>query len=64
MKSERKSVQPAKIKGNIIFSDIRNPSKNFTPLFAEAAKSRTLTENHEQQGRDGDEVERCLPQTT
>ena len=40
------------------------PQKRCTPLFGEVAKFRTVTENQEQQGRDGDEVERCLPQNT
>ena len=34
---------PAKIKRKIVFSDLRNPPKNFTPLFGEVAKFRTLT---------------------
>ena len=46
-------------------TDLRNPpNKNFTLLSGEVAKFRTVTENQEQQGRDGDEVERCLPQNT
>ena len=39
---------PEKIKRKIVFSDLRNPPKNFTPLFGEVAKFRTLTEKDEQ----------------
>ena len=64
IKNHEKDAQPAKIKRKIDFSDVRNPQKHFTPLFGEVAKFRTLTEKAEQQSRDGDEVERCLPQNT
>ena len=63
-KNEEKDAQPEKIKRKIDFSDLRNPHKNFTPLFGEVGKFRTLTEKEEQQGCDGDEDERCLPQNT
>ena len=61
-KNHEKDAQPAKIKRKIDFSDLRNPQKHFTPLFGEVEKFRTLTEKAEQQSRDGDEVERCMPQ--
>ena len=64
MKNQEKDAQAEKIKPKIDFSDLRNPRKKFTPLFGEVAKFRTLTEKEEQQSRDGDEVERCLPQNT
>ena len=63
-KNREKDGQPEKIKRKIDFSDLRNPQKHFTPLFGEVAKFRTHTETAEQQSRDGDEVERCLPQNT
>ena len=64
IQNQEKDVQPERIKGKIVFSDLRNPPKIFTPLFGEVAKFRTLTENQEQKSRDGDEVEHCLPQNT
>ena len=64
IKNHEKDAQPAKIKRKIDFSDLRNPQKHFTPLFGEVKKFRTLTEKAEQQSRDGDEVERCMPQNT
>ena len=63
-KKQEKDAQPEKIKRKIDFSDLRNPQKNFTPLFGEVAKFRTLTEKEEQQSRDDDKVEPCLPQNT
>ena len=63
-KNQEKDVQPDKIKREINFSDLRNPRKHFTPLFGEVAKFRTLTEREEQQSRDSDKVERCLPRNT
>ena len=62
--NQEKDAQPEKIKRKFDFSDLRNPPKNFMPLFREVAKFRTLTEKEEQQSRDGDLVERCLPQNT
>ena len=64
IKTKRKKVQPEKMKQKIIFSDLRNPPKNFTPLFGEVAKLRTLTENQEQESRDDDKFECRLPQNT
>ena len=64
MKNQEKDAQPEKIKRKIDFSDLRNPHKNFAPLFGEVAKLRTHTEKEEQQSRDGDKVERCLPRNT
>ena len=64
IKNREKDAQPETIKRKIDFSDLRNPQKHFTPLFGEVAKFRTHTETAEQQSRDGDEVERCLPQNT
>ena len=63
-KNQEKDAQPDTSKHKIDFSDLRNPLKNFTLLFGEVAKFRTLTEKEEQQSRNGDEVERCLPQNT
>ena len=63
-KNPEKDAQPEEIKRKMDFSDLRNPQKHFTPLFGEVAKFGTLTEKAEQQSRDGDEVERCLPQNT
>ena len=47
-KNQEKDAQPGKIKRKIVFSDLRNPPKNFTPLFGEVAKFRTLTKKEEQ----------------
>ena len=47
-KNKEKDAQPEKIKRKIVFSDLRNPPKNFTPLFGEVAKFRTLTKKEEQ----------------
>ena len=63
-KTKRKRVQPEKIKRKIVFPDRGNPPNNFTPLFGEDAKLRTLTENQEQESRDDDKFEGCLPQNT
>ena len=63
-KNQEKKAQPEKIKRKINFLDLRNPHKNSTPLLGEVVKFRTLTEKEEQQSRDGDEDERCLPQNT
>ena len=63
-KNQEKDAQPEKIKRKIDYSDLRNPPKNFTPPFGEVAKFRLLTGKEEQQSRNGDEVERCLPQNT
>ena len=46
--NQEKDAQPEKIKRKIVFSDRRNPSKKFTPLFGEVAKFRTLTKKEEQ----------------
>ena len=46
-KNQEKDAPPEKIKRKIVFSDLRNPPKNFTPLFGEVAKFRTLTEKDE-----------------
>ena len=63
-KTKRKKVSPEKIKPKIIFPDLKNPQNIFTPLFGEVAKLRTLTENHEQEGREENELECCLPQNS
>ena len=63
-KNQEKDAQPEEIKRKFHFSDLRNPHKNFTPLFGEVANFRTVTEKEEQESRDGDEDERCLPQKT
>ena len=65
IKNQENDASPKKIKRKIVFSDLRNPLKNFTPLFGELAKIRALTiKKNEQRSRDGEEAERCLPQTT
>ena len=64
IKDQEKDAQPEKMKRKIVFSDLRNPPNNFTPLFGEVKKFRTLTKKVEQKSRDGEEAERCLPQTT
>ena len=48
IKRREKDAPPAEIKRKIVFSDLRNPPNNFTPLFGEVAKYRTLTEKDEQ----------------
>ena len=48
IKLREKDAPPAEIKRKIVFSDLRNPPNNFTPLFGEVAKYRTLTEKDEQ----------------
>ena len=48
IKNKEKDAQPDKITRKIVFSDLRNPPNNFTPLFGEVAKYRTLTEKDEQ----------------
>ena len=63
-KKPRKRRTTRKNKAQNRFFRPQKPPKNFTPLFSEVAKFRTLTEKEEQQSRDGDEVERCLPQNT
>ena len=63
-KNQEKDAQAEKIKRKIVFSDLRNPPKRFTPLFGEVAKFRTLTKTEEQESRDGEEAEHCLPQAT
>ena len=47
-KTKEKHTQPDGIKRKIVFSDLRNPPKKFTPLFGEVAKFRTLTKKEEQ----------------
>ena len=47
-KNQEKDAQPEKLKQKIVFSDLRTPPKNFTPLFGEVAKFRTLTKKDEQ----------------
>ena len=64
MKNQEKDAQPEKMKRKIISSDLRNPHKNFAPLFGEVAKFRTHTERREQQSGDSVEVERCMPPKT
>ena len=48
MKYPENDTPPEKIKRKIVFSDLRNPHNNFTPLFGEVAKYRTLTKKDEQ----------------
>ena len=47
-KYQENDAPPEKIKRKIVSSDLRNPPKNFTPLFGEVAKFRTLTKKDEQ----------------
>ena len=64
IKKQQKDLQPEEINGEIVFSNLRNPGKIFTPLFGDFAKSRTLTESQRQKSRNGDEAERRLPEST
>ena len=48
MKNQESDAPPEKVNRKIVFSDLRNPPKNFTPLFGEVAKFRTLTGKDEQ----------------
>ena len=64
IKTKEKDAQPEKMKRKIVFSNLRNPPKNFTLLFGEVAKFRTLTKKDEQKSRHGEGPERCLPQNT
>ena len=47
-KKTKKKTQSQKKKGKIVFSNLRNPPNNFTPLFGEVAKFRTLPKKEEQ----------------
>ena len=47
-KYQENDALPEKIKRKIVFSDLRNPPNNFTPLFGEVAKFRTHTKKDEQ----------------
>ena len=47
-KNQEKDAQPDKIKRKIVFTNLRNPHKIFTPLIGEVAKFRTLTKKEEQ----------------
>ena len=47
-KKNENDAPPEEIKRKIVFSDLRNPPNNFTPLFGEVAKFRTLTKKDEQ----------------
>ena len=64
IKKKEKDAQPTKINREIVFSDLRNPPKNFTPLFGEVVKIKTHTEHQEHAGRDDQEFEHCVLQTT
>ena len=48
IKNQEKAAQQEKIMQKIVFSDLKNPPENFTPLFGEVAKFRTLTKKEEQ----------------
>ena len=48
IRNQEKDAQPEKMTRKIVFSDLRNPLKNFTPLFGEVVKIRTLTKKDEQ----------------
>ena len=47
-KNQENNAPGEKIKRKIVSSDLTNPPKNFTPLFGEVAKFRTLTRKDEQ----------------
>ena len=64
IKNQEKDAQPEKTEQKIVFSDLRTPLENFTPLFREVAKFRTLTKKEEQYNRNGEKAERYLPQNT
>ena len=44
--NQEKDAPAEKIRQKIVFSDLRNPPKNFTPLFGEVAKFRTPTKKN------------------
>ena len=48
IKNQENDGPPEEIKRKIVFPDLRNPPNNFTPLFGEVAKFRTLTKKDEQ----------------
>ena len=48
IKNQENDAPPEEIKRKIVFSDLRNPPNNFTPLFGEVAKFGTLTKKDEQ----------------
>ena len=50
-KNQEKHAKPKKITRKIIFPDIRNPAKNFTPLFGEVKNRRTHRGDQEQRWR-------------
>ena len=60
-KTKKKTHNQKKKSTKSIFPTSETPPKNFTPLFGEVAKFRTLTEKEEQQSRDGNKDERCMP---
>ena len=61
---KKKDAQQEKITTKIVFSDLRNPPKNFTLLFGKVKSRSTRRENKEQKSNNGGEVECCVPQTT
>ena len=63
-KTKKKTHNQRKKSAKSIFRTSEIPKKYFTPPFGEVAKFRTLTEEEEQQNRDGNEVELCLPKVT
>ena len=62
--NQEKDTQPKKIKRKIDFSDLRNPKKNLRRCLARSQILGHSQKTKEQQSRDGDEVERCLPRNT
>ena len=62
IENQQKGAWPAKINGKNVFSDLRNPSKSFTPLFGDVKNQSALTENEEQWGHNNSEIERCVPE--
>ena len=48
IKNQENEALSERVKRIIVFSDLRNPPKNFRPLFGEFKKLRTLTEKDEQ----------------
>ena len=53
-KNPEKDAHRTKIHEEIVSYDLRNPPKNFTPLFGEVVEMKTHREHQEQGSRDED----------
>ena len=63
IQNQEKDAQPGRKKRKIVFSDLRNPPKRFTPLFGEVGNRRTLTESLQHKSRQDSEVALASPKT-